>query len=148
MPSPDPRILWRLRTAGVAVIGLVLVVGSIAWTLSWPVPEPLRDDRISGGEAARAPDLSLDAAAWGTLVWDTPKPPQAKPQLQVARREVQLVTIMTRAGRTVAGIEPHGGRILFLAAGERAQGIRVVSITDQSVQVEVDGEERTLEVRR
>ena len=148
MPSPDPRILWRLRIAGAAIVGLLLVVGCIAWTLSWPVPEPHRDERLAGAESARAPGLSLDAAAWGSLVWDAPKPGPTKAQPQAAKREVQLVTVMTRAGRTVAGIEPRGGRILFLAVGERAQGLRIISITDQTVRVEVDGEERTLEVRR
>ena len=144
MPSRNQRDRWLLAAAMTGCAGSALCGASLWW--AWPRTS---SEQFTPGPAAPASNaktnaLTGDPALWERLSFRAPQPiaPVANDK---PTREIRLVGIFPRRGKTVAAIEiAKGSPLAFLAVGESRDGVKVLAIDGKRVSVDVDGTSRRL----
>ena len=144
----DPRLIWRLSTIGTAFAGILLIFGVVV--LAWAgLPAPLPD--VSAPEpTTMVPSREREAGKpeiWSRLqiIANVAPPVSNKPKVQ---REVTILAVMQKRGRTVAAVElAKGAPLAYLAQGDTMDGISITTIEQGVVTFMVDGQSRKTEVR-
>lgn len=152
MSSPSsPSGSWRLA-------GLLVLVAALAATVlaGWqvavaptPPPRPQReDDGRSSGSTTAAATKGWQPEAFARVAWQQPEA-AAVSQAATRKPELKAVAMLVRDGRRRIAFERGKGQpLLYLAEGESRDGVTLVAVTGNRVEVQCERHRLQLEVGR
>jgi hypothetical protein len=146
MRSADPRLPWMIGVAGTTLLGIVLCLGAIWWALP-PAPPSANPTTPSPVQEPKSAADTLHPDRWQGVVWRAAPKIEAKKAAEKAW-SLHVVGVFNRQGITVVAIEPDKGQpLIYLAPGDTRNGVHLLHINPDGVDVEWSGEKRTLGIK-
>jgi hypothetical protein len=141
----DPHRRFQRRMALQMGAGTVVVLLAILWAWRVPAPAsptiPTADHMAASGAQTAAP--TVDAAAWNVTLWRG-FTDEAAPVAQAAPTSLKLFSIFQQGDGFTAAIACDDGQLVYVKAGDSANGFTVVRVEANNAVVRLNGHELRL----
>lgn len=148
LSQSDPH--RRFQRLLVPQVGACWLLASLAAAWAWWVPRPadhvvsVHRDATAAGAPASAP--VVETALWDIELW-RPFVDEAPPSAPAAPLALKLYSILKQGDALIAAIAiGDSGSLVYLEAGDTADGFTVLRVEADGVVLRVDGRERRLEL--
>lgn len=144
-PSASWRLAWILVLAA-ALSGVVLAGWQVVGA-SRPPSRPQRGDDGRTAAASSAATQGWQAEAFARVAWQ--QPAAAAPQAAGRKIDLRAVATLVRDGRRrIAFDRGKGQPLLYLAEGESREGITLLTVSGDRVEVQYERQRLQLEIGR
>lgn len=144
-PSASWRLAWFLVLA--AALSAAVLAGWQAAGAGRPPPRPQRGDDGRSATSAATATRGWQPEAFARVAWQQPE--AAAPQAAGRKVDLKAVATLVRDGRRrVAFDRGKGQPLLYLADGESREGITLLSVSGNRVEVQYERQHLQLEIGR